>query len=42
MGPAFPFHLPYTDLNLRERPDLYRIGKGEQGKLDIFVARHAV
>ncbi|SCZ96153.1 BZ3500_MvSof-1268-A1-R1_Chr8-1g10039 [Microbotryum saponariae] len=28
----FPFHLPYKRLNLRERPDLYRIGKGEQGK----------
>lgn len=32
MAPSFPFQLPYTELNLRDRPDLYRIGKGEQGE----------
>lgn len=35
MGQEFPFHLPYDDLDLRERPDLYRIGKGEQGVLSV-------
>ena len=31
--PAFDYSLDYSSLNLRERPDLYRIGKGEQGVL---------
>jgi len=31
--PAFDYTLDYSSLNLRERPDLYRIGKGEQGVL---------
>ncbi|KAM0787120.1 hypothetical protein ACM66B_006374 [Microbotryomycetes sp. NB124-2] len=31
----FPFYLPFTQLDLRRRPDLYRIGKGEQGVLSV-------
>ncbi|KAK4047837.1 hypothetical protein OIV83_005180 [Microbotryomycetes sp. JL201] len=31
----FPFFLPFTQLDLRQRPDLYRIGKGEQGVLSV-------
>lgn len=30
---AFSYDLDYRTLNLRERPDLYRVGKGEQGVL---------
>jgi hypothetical protein len=29
----FDYSLDYKNLNLRERPELYRIGKGEQGVL---------
>jgi hypothetical protein len=29
----FDYSLDYRALNLRERPDLYRVGKGEQGVL---------
>jgi mannitol-1-phosphate/altronate dehydrogenase len=29
----FDYSLDYANLNLRDRPDLYRIGKGEQGVL---------
>ncbi|MBC8155655.1 MAG: DUF4385 domain-containing protein [Bacteroidetes bacterium] len=32
---AFVYDLDYRTLNLRERPDLYRVGKGEQGVLLI-------
>src|SRR4028118_2230659 len=32
---AFDYTLDYSSLNLRERPDLCRIGKGEQGVLLI-------
>ncbi|SCV67279.1 BQ2448_5925 [Microbotryum intermedium] len=31
----FPFQLPYKSLDLRKRPDLYRIGKGEQEALQV-------
>ena len=30
---AFDYDLDYSNLNLRERPDLYRVGRGEQGVL---------
>jgi hypothetical protein len=30
---AFNYDLPYARLNLRERPELYKVGKGEQGVL---------
>ncbi|MGA0560611.1 DUF4385 domain-containing protein [Larkinella sp. VNQ87] len=30
---AFDYSLNYRELNLRERPELYRVGKGEQGVL---------
>jgi hypothetical protein len=33
--PPFPYTLPYKELNLRENPHLYRIGKGEQGVLMV-------
>lgn len=33
--PLFPYTLPYKELNLRENPHLYRIGKGEQGVLMV-------
>ncbi len=33
MAKAFDYSLDYTTLNLRQRPELYRIGKGEQGVL---------
>lgn len=33
MAQAFDYSLDYTTLNLRQRPELYRIGKGEQGVL---------
>lgn len=29
----FDYSLDYENLNLRDRPDLYRVGKGEQGVL---------
>jgi hypothetical protein len=29
----FLYNLPYPDLNMREQPHLYRIGRGEQGVL---------
>ena len=29
----FDYDLDYAKLNLRERPDLYRVGRGEQGVL---------
>lgn len=29
----FDYSLDYKNLNLRDRPDLYRVGKGEQGVL---------
>ncbi|KAK4056126.1 hypothetical protein OIO90_002857 [Microbotryomycetes sp. JL221] len=31
----FPFFLPFDKLDLRQRPDLYRIAKGEQGVLSV-------
>ena len=30
---AFNYDLDYRILNLREQPELYRVGKGEQGVL---------
>jgi hypothetical protein len=30
---AFPYHLDFKQVNFREQPDLYRIGRGEQGVL---------
>jgi hypothetical protein len=32
-GQPFDYSLDYSRLNLRHRPDLYRVGKGEQGVL---------
>ena len=32
---AFDYSLDYKNLNLRERPELYAIGKGEQGVLTV-------
>lgn len=31
--PPFDYDLPFDQIDFRERPDLYRIGKGEQGVL---------
>ena len=31
--PAFDYELDFDTINFRERPDLYRIGRGEQGVL---------
>ncbi len=31
--PPFDYQLDFTQLDFRERPDLYRVGKGEQGVL---------
>ena len=33
MAPGFDYSLDYKNLDLRERPHLYRVGKGEQGVL---------
>lgn len=33
--PKFPYDLPYPELDLRARPELYRIGRGEQGVLMV-------
>ncbi len=33
--PPFDYDLPFDRIDFRERPDLYRIGKGEQGVLMI-------
>ena len=33
MGSKFDYSLDYKNLDLRERPELYRVGKGEQGVL---------
>lgn len=33
MAKTFDYNLDYTTLNFRQRPELYRIGKGEQGVL---------
>ena len=30
---AFNYDLGYRNLNLRQQPELYRVGKGEQGVL---------
>ncbi|MEZ7172846.1 DUF4385 domain-containing protein [Sporosarcina sp. OR05] len=30
---AFDYELDYSSLNLREKPELYRVGRGEQGVL---------
>lgn len=30
---AFTYDLPFDEIDFRERPDLYRIGRGEQGVL---------
>jgi hypothetical protein len=32
-SPAFDYSLDYATLDLRRRPDLYRVGRGEQGVL---------
>ncbi len=34
-APKFPYTLPYASLNLRLRPELYRIGRGEEGVLSV-------
>lgn len=33
--PPFPYDLPFDRIDFRERPDLYRIGRGEQGVLMV-------
>ena len=33
--PKFDYTLDYKNLNLREHPELYRVGKGEQGVLIV-------
>lgn len=33
MAAKFDYSLDYTTLNLRKNPELYRVGKGEQGVL---------
>jgi hypothetical protein len=33
--PAFDYGLPFGEIDFRERPDLYRIGRGEQGVLMV-------
>jgi Domain of unknown function (DUF4385) len=33
LPPGFDYSLPYENLDLREEPHLYRVGKGEQGVL---------
>lgn len=33
---AFKYDLDYRNLNLREQPELYRVGKGEQGVLLVY------
>ncbi len=33
MSKAFDYNLDYATINFRQRPELYRIGKGEQGVL---------
>jgi hypothetical protein len=33
MMTKFDYSLDFTQLNFRDRPDLYRVGKGEQGVL---------
>ena len=33
--PRFPYDLPFDEIDFRERPDLYRIGRGEQGVLMV-------
>lgn len=35
MGKAFDYSLDFREMDFRERPDLYRVGKGEQGVLLI-------
>lgn len=30
---AFDYNLDYSNINIREHPELYRVGKGEQGVL---------
>lgn len=32
-GPVFDYTLDFKAINFRQRPDLYRVGKGEQGVL---------
>ncbi|KAJ3148644.1 hypothetical protein HDU86_007399 [Geranomyces michiganensis] len=34
-APKFPYHLPYASLDLRKMPNLYRIGRGEEGVLSV-------
>jgi hypothetical protein len=33
--PAFNYDLPFDEIDFRERPDLYRVGRGEQGVLMV-------
>lgn len=35
MRTKFDYSLDYKNLNLREKPELYRVGKGEQGVLSV-------
>ena len=35
MKKKFDYSLDYKNLNLREKPELYRVGKGEQGVLSV-------
>ncbi|MDQ3512731.1 MAG: DUF4385 domain-containing protein, partial [Chloroflexota bacterium] len=33
--PPFDYSLDFATIDFRERPDLYRVGKGEQGVLSV-------
>lgn len=35
MSQAFDYSLDFKNINFRQRPELYRIGKGEQGVLSV-------
>lgn len=35
MRPKFDYTLDYANLDLRQRPELYRVGRGEQGVLRV-------
>lgn len=34
-GPAFDYTLDFKAIDFRQRPDLYRVGKGEQGRSEF-------
>jgi hypothetical protein len=42
MGAKFDYSLDYKNLDLRKNPELYRIGKGEQGVLTVEPYRSEI